>query len=184
MAHLPVESPQEKHNYNLKIQSLVIELSSLLMDIDSKNADAIINEVLDKVGEFVDVDRSYIFTFSSDGKTMSNTHEWCADCMHPQIQVLQNIPVEANSWWMKRLTKIKEICVPRVVSLPKVAEKFRDKLMEQTIKALIILPITKDEQLIGFIGFDSTRRERNWKIREIALLRMLGDLVAHALYIK
>jgi hypothetical protein len=45
-----------------------------------------------------------------------------------------------------------------------------------------LIHITKQHRLAGLIGFDSVRRERNWKRKEIQLLRLLGELVAHVLY--
>jgi transcriptional regulator with GAF, ATPase, and Fis domain len=181
MASLPAKASGEQRRYYQELQLLITDLSTRFAEASLDSLDETINYALSRVGSFVDVDRSYVFTFSKDGKTMSNTHEWCADCMHPQIQKLQGIIVQAGSWWMKRLTELNEICVPDVSSLPQKARRFKEALLEQSVKALIILPIIIGEHLIGFLGFDSVRRERNWKTEEIRLLAVLEELFAAGL---
>ena len=181
MAILPAKNPDEELKYQRESQALITELSSRLTDICNDKIDENINYVLEKTGSFVDVDRSYVFAFSKDGRTASITHEWCADCMQPQIHRLQNFQVDHDGWWMKRLTELEEVCVPNVSSLPNEVGYFKDTLLAQSIKAVIILPIARDEKLIGFLGFDSVRRERIWKIGEIHLLKSLGKLLADVL---
>lgn len=181
MAFLPIKDPEEELDYHRELHTLISELSNRLKDTNLERLDKIISYGLEKVGSLVDVDRSYLCILSEDKSTFNNTHEWCADCMHPQMQNLQNIPVNTDSWWFKRLSEIDEICVPNVSSLPDTAKRFKKTLTEQSIKSLIMIPVTRKDQLIGFVGFDSVRRERNWMAVEVRLLRRMGELFSHAL---
>jgi len=85
MTRLPAKRPEEELKYHRELHSLIAELSTRFIEMKLDRLNETINCVLDKVGSFVDVDRSYVCTFSKDSKTFCNTNEWCADGMHPQI---------------------------------------------------------------------------------------------------
>ncbi|MBD3214340.1 MAG: hypothetical protein GF311_17145 [Candidatus Lokiarchaeota archaeon] len=56
----------------------------------TKNYDfnSAINETLEKIGSLSGTDRSYLFLISKEEDTMSNTHEWCAEGVEPQKEIL------------------------------------------------------------------------------------------------
>ncbi|MDW7740585.1 MAG: hypothetical protein SCJ97_11125, partial [Bacillota bacterium] len=49
--------------------------SSVFASQPSEQLKQSINHVLEQIGEFFKIDRSYVFQFSDDGKQMSNTYE-------------------------------------------------------------------------------------------------------------
>lgn len=58
----------------------------------------------------------------------------------------------------------------------------REILESQGIVSIIVLPVYWDQKLVGFIGFDETKAERNWTDEDVTLLRessqLLGRLLA------
>ncbi|NQT53929.1 serine/threonine protein phosphatase, partial [bacterium] len=71
-------------------QGLAAEFASVHVE----NTDAAIGNALKAIGEHVGSDRSYVFVFAADGRTMSNTHEWCAPGIEPQRGNLQDLPID------------------------------------------------------------------------------------------
>ena len=57
-----------------------------MADLDHK-----IDELLRRLGRFLDKDRAYLFTFSPDGRFMRNTHEWCAPGVRSMMADLREI---------------------------------------------------------------------------------------------
>ena len=136
---------------------------------------------IERIGRFAQVDRSYFFRFSEDRSTMTNTHEWCAPDIEPQIQLLQDLPVEAAPWATAQLLKLQMIHVPRVAALPAQARIDKELLDAQDIKSLILAPVVMDEQCYGYMGFDSVRKEKTWSEPDILLLRAVADILASAM---
>ncbi|MEW6326140.1 MAG: PAS domain-containing protein [Thermodesulfobacteriota bacterium] len=145
-------------------------------DIDSE-----INRALESIGTFSRVDRSYLFLFSGDGRTMDNTHEWCAEGIEPQIDNLKGLSVEVFPWWMERLNRFENIHIPRVADLPPEAKAEKETLEAQDIQSLIVVPMAYQNTLTGFLGFDSVRAEKTWSQESITLLKLVAEIFANAL---
>ena len=69
---------QQLRNH-INAENMIADISRRLMGTDSDSLDDEINRSLSEIGRFVSADRSYLFLISKDGRTVSNTHEWCAD---------------------------------------------------------------------------------------------------------
>lgn len=79
---------------------VIAEISTQLIDIQSDNLDRQIESALKAIGTFCDADRSYLFQFSQNGKTMSNTHEWVNKQVEPFKEKLQNIPQDLLPYFL------------------------------------------------------------------------------------
>ena len=61
-------------NQQLRSQQLLISISTEYINADLQNIDGLINNSLQKMGEFVEADRSYIFSYNlTDNTTNNNT---------------------------------------------------------------------------------------------------------------
>ena len=59
----------------LRFQQLLISISNTYINADVSDIDYLINRSLKQIGEFVESDRSYIFSYNFDDNTTSNTYE-------------------------------------------------------------------------------------------------------------
>jgi len=129
----------------------------------------------------MEVDRSYIFQFFDEGRKTNNTHEWCTEGITPQIDNLQNLSVDMVPWWMGRLAKFENIYIPDVEKLPARAKNEKQILRAQSIQSLIVIPMVHNRELIGFVGFDSVRRQRIWSKEGIAMLTIVSEIFTNTL---
>jgi PAS domain S-box-containing protein len=167
--------------HRFEMERLISAISTNFINFSSANVDTRIDFALEHMGRFSGVDRSYLFRFSEDGKTMTNTHEWCAEGIEPQIENLQDLLVEEFEWSMKQLKRFENIQIPRVSNLPFEATAERQILQSQDIQSLVLVPCAYERTLLGFVGFDSVQTEKLWPEEDIALLKMVGDIIANAL---
>lgn len=167
--------------HRLKLEKLITSISTHFINLAPKNIDAGINSALKKIGRFAKVDRSYIFLFSGNKEKMHNTHEWCKKGIEPQIKNLKNIPTNSLPWWTGKLKKHETIHIPCVSGLPKEAGAEKKILEAQGIRSVIAVPLIYKNSLVGFLGFDSVRREKTWPEESIALLRIAGEAITNAL---
>ena len=171
----------EALQYRMNFEKLITSISTDFINLSAKEVDDGINQALKALGEFADVDRSYVFQFSDDGRKTSNTHEWCADGITPQIHNLQDLSVDSTPWWMGKLRKFETIHIPDVEKLPRRAKNEKEILQAQSIKSLIAIPMVYNRRLVGFMGFDSVRRKRTWSQEIITLLTIVSEIFVNTL---
>jgi len=167
--------------YRVGFERFVTGILAYFINFKLSDIDNGINRTLKEIGKFFGVDRSYVFMFDSDKSKASNTHEWCAKGIEPQIDNLQALPVEKFPWWTDKLRRLENIYIPRVLDLPPEADAEKEILKAQNIQSLIVVPMTYHESLVGFLGFDSVRKERVWSEDIIATLRLVGEMIASVL---
>ncbi|HEX8847683.1 MAG TPA: PAS domain S-box protein, partial [Pyrinomonadaceae bacterium] len=172
---------EEALKYRVKFEELISSISTSFINLTTDEIDAGINRALATVGEFARVDRSYVFLFSDEGKKMSNTHEWCAEGVAPEIGALQGLAVEAFPWWMEKLNKFENIHIPSVAELSEEASAEKEILQAHGIDSLIIVPLVYGKSLIGFFGFNSLREKKASSQRNIPLLKIVGEIIVNAL---
>ena len=85
---------EEELRHRGELEHLVADLSTGLTTVSHDHVDEEIERAIREVGLFEKVDRAYVFQFSPDGETFSNTYEWCADGVDPAIDELQALPLD------------------------------------------------------------------------------------------
>jgi PAS domain S-box-containing protein len=167
--------------YRMRFEDLVATLSTRFINCPIECIDQEIINALGAIGTFVNADRSYIFLYSPDNVCMDNTHEWCADGINPEIDNLQQVPTDALPWWFGQLKSHHSIHIPCVADMPIEAIAEKEILQAQDIQSVVVIPLEEEGQVVGFLGFDAVRDEREWNDESVRLLTMVGDLVVYAL---
>lgn len=167
--------------FRFEFEKTLTGISSHFINISLDNFESEIDNALETIGKFFDVDRSYLFTISDDQKLMSNTNEWCKDGIRQQKDALQGVPLDSLPWWAAALRESDTIHIPKVSDLPSEAEKERKIFEAQEIKSLVCVPMKMGGSTLGFLGFDSVTIQREWSEESIAMLQIAGHSIASAL---
>lgn len=162
------------------MQELVSDLSRNLVHCPAQDVRSAMDDVLARLGAFVEADRTYVFEFLADG-TVRNTHEWCARGIKPEIENLQNLPGDMLDFWITSLTKGQAVHVPDVMVLDGERSFEKEFLANQSILSLLVVPMMTADQLLGLIGFDSVRARRTYGTGEVNLLKSIADLMSAAI---
>ncbi len=171
---------ESRLEYQTAFQKMVAEISSDFISVNSANADEKIGRLLRKAGNFFGMDRSYLLCFASDGKTFTNTHEWCAHGVEPVCDSLQDIPAGDLPWWTGLIRNREVVQIDNVGRMPPEAWREQELFARQDIISLLTIPVGANGELLGALGFDSVRREKAWDNGEIALLKVLANVLADA----
>ncbi|MFW5747143.1 MAG: PAS domain S-box protein, partial [Nanoarchaeota archaeon] len=163
----------------LEHQRVLADLSGKLVDATVHTLDQVISKGIEQLGRILDADRAYIFSYASDAKSVSNTHEWCGAGIPSQRSHLQNIPVEEIISIDQRMKNKDEIWIEAVEDLPAGAQK--DHLHKQGIAALAVVPQFHGEQLLGFLGVDVLEGRRKWTEEDVSLLRFFAGVISNAM---
>ncbi len=163
----------------LEFERIVSIISSKFVAAADVNAQ--IDASLGSMGRFSEKSRVYLFLLDTANQTMSNTHEWCADGVTPQIEQLQNLSVKAFPWIMPKILDGEIVEIEDVSGLPSEAVNEKKILEMQDIKSLILVPVRIGGKVDGFIGFDDTQKTGPWSADDVALLQVVSDIIGSAL---
>ncbi len=163
------------------LEEKIQNISSRFIGIDTENLDLEINNALQIIGEITGADRSYLFQLGTDEKRFTNTHEWCAENISPQIQILQDLPVDDFIWFFDTLRNNDFLYIPELSSIPADAENVREILNVQEIKSLFAVPLTTENKFIGFCGFDFVNHNMYWDKSIVKTLKSVGVIFSNAL---
>lgn len=156
----------------LKAERFMTDQISLLHEAEDL-ADGI-NFMLKSLGEFTDADRAYVFE-TSENHTSTNTYEWCAAGVTPQIRNLHDIPFESMPKWIEVFLHGENILIEDLEAYRESMPLEYELLKVQNVSTLIAFPISVHEKLIGFVGVDNPDMEKSNLIHR--LLSLLGKYV-------
>ncbi len=171
-------SAREKLRYYSNFEKLIIEFSLKFINADEETLYLLLSDVIEELGKFMKVDRSYVFDLDHTSKTMSNTFEWCKEGITSVIQDLQGIPFSMIHWWIERLNQNLEIAYDDIEEMPFDSVQQRDLIYSQGIKSLLVVPVFYKGKPQGFIGFDMVEEYTHWEPEAINLLRIVSSLIA------
>lgn len=164
------------------LEQLVARVSRSFVGLGTAELGVAIDRALAQAGAFVAADRCYLFQFDHAAGTMTNTHEWCAEGIEPQMAILQDLPLAVFPWCLQVLATEPYIDTPLVDDLPDEAAAEKAILKEQDIQSVLLVRLcSRAGDLMGFLGFDAVRAVRPWRTEDIQLLTVLSDIVAAAL---
>lgn len=179
----PAEHVPADESRQLDFHRLITDISAEFANLPGHELNPAINRALATIGRFAQVDRSYVFLYRSgkDEPIVDNTHEWCEAGIDPQINNLQGVVLSRDFPWFADKIHRGPIYIPRVDKLPPSAHVDQKNFELQSIQSLIVVPVSTQGRLIGFLGFDSVRKTTEWTNETIALLTVVGEAIANAL---
>ncbi len=133
--------------------------SAMQEALKQNHPDDEINCFLASVGRSLGVDRIYIFEDDFEKDETSNTYEWCAESVNPEIDNLQDIPRTAVTWWYDRFAQGQDIHIPDLEAIKDTEPTSYAYLAPQGIHTLIAKRIVLRDKVIGFFGVDNPRVE-------------------------
>lgn len=163
--------------YRMRFEECVAAISTDFIRRSAEQIEEGIHRALALIGSFAQADRAYVFRYSPDRITISNTHEWAAEGISSQINNLQNLPVVQFPWFAYRLEHLEPILIFSLSDLPSIAAREKEILQAQQIQSLVGVPLIHANSLDGFVGLDSVRSERRWSEDDVSLLKIVGEII-------
>ncbi|PTN35062.1 ATP-binding protein [Desulfonatronum sp. SC1] len=171
---------REQIQYQIDLQHLLMDLSLLFLNVPMDFLDEALQEALARVGAFSKTDRVYIFSYDYQQQTMRNTHEWSAPEIKPEINNLQNVSFDEAPNQVNHHRSGKPFYINDVSAMPE-TDPLRKHLADQDILSVLSLPLLNGQECIGFVGFDSVQRRREWSATEIKLFMVLAELLVNVI---
>lgn len=170
MIHHTLEKEIEAENYLAAFEGEIQEIERDLLG--NGNSELIVRELLRRAAAFYQADRAYIIEADWELNIGTNTFEWCATDVTPQLNNLQSIEMELFPRWKAAFTHKNPIVIEDIESIRKTDRFEYDFLKEQQISNLIAVPLNK--KLAGYFGVDNPKRFQKYS----SLLQALSYAVA------
>ncbi len=177
-AEISLHNAEQNTQFQLTFHRIAAETATALTTATSDTEfDAAINQCLQRLGLLFGADRSYVFQFSDDLAYTTNTHEWCADGIAPEMDNLQHLLIDDWSWLITQLLR-DGVLYARVADLPPEAAAIKAEFQRQGIQSFLHATTHGAHgKLAGFIGFDSVCKEHSWREEELAMLQSIAGVV-------
>lgn len=170
---------QAERDQQTRYYRLLSDFTSKFILADSIQLNRLLQDFLQEIGQFFEVDRSYIFEFNEEERTMDNTFEWCAKGIEPQIENLQGLGYDDLKWWSDLILSNHEIYIPNVDFMPPEAKPVQEILQAQDIQSIFVIPMVVNRKVKGFYGSDSVKSKRSWSENEISLMKLAGEIICN-----
>jgi signal transduction histidine kinase/CheY-like chemotaxis protein len=167
--------------HSLRFERMMAAISTGFVNQVAESFDAEFEAALRRIGEFAEVDRSYVFQFTPDLSVLSCTHEWCREGITPAKSRLQGLTAGTLPWNFPLHRRGEVVDIPDVCELPPEAATWQAELEAESVLSVLCVPMACGGIVFGFVGFDSVRHRRRWAASAIALLRLSGEIFANAL---
>lgn len=164
---------------------MVSSVAKSLVSAPIDKIDQVIENALQLSACFFDAERGYIFQVDAEGKTLTNTHEWCAATEEPLMPKYQKYPLELLPAVLAfDRHAIDYLHFPDVSTMPETMADFKKILIEDRVKSMLLLPMLAQGKFIGLFGYDCVKASRSWTSEEITLLKVIAEMFSNALYKK
>lgn len=151
----------------LDLQRLLMRCVREIRDIEGFSGD--MSSVLRMIGETIGADRVYIFQIfrTLEGREeFSNSHEWCAPGVKPQIDELQNVDLGVVGQWVSPFLHRETLVIDDLETIRESSPSEYALLKPQGIRSIVNAPLIAEGELIGSIGVDNPKAVQISRTRE------------------
>lgn len=130
----------------------ILRISKVLNN--DEDYEACMNHALEELSDIIHPDRLYVL--ETDGKTVSNTFEWCAQGISSEIDSLQGLGYdEYIGGWEKFLEHDTSVLIPDIEMLREDDPVDYRNLKRQGIERILNAPFYIKGRLAGYLGADN-----------------------------
>jgi PAS domain S-box-containing protein len=170
-----IETLQER----LRFEALLSDLSARFINLPAEQVDQEIEAGLQRLVEFLDLDRSTLYQLADDGNTMVFTHSWAKAgfAPFPNVNAREQLP-----WILKQILNGETIVFASVEDLPEEAARDKEIIRKFGPKSNVTFPLSAGgTEAFGALAFGKMSEERTWPEDLVSRLRLAAQVIANAL---
>ena len=157
-----------------KFERFLTELSATFVKVPPSEVDANISSALQRIVEFLGIDRSGFGELTPDGYRILQSYELPGIPPSPRVILEQTFPSFA-----KLLVKGDAFRMPE--DLPPDAEAERAYCNEVGLKSNLTIPLKSMGTVVGGVGFAMFRYHRHWSDELVHRLSLIGEIFTNAI---
>ena len=166
-----------------QVDRLAVELSSEFIGRGEDDVVTAIAETLRRIGDVLGIDRSTLVEFSDDGEAVRATHHWASDRLSG-VDIETQVP--RLTWLLDRQCMNGEPVVlariPEGLPIELVTPRLMEDLRETPLRSAVVMPIAIAGRRACALALEAARADISWSEPLAVRLRLLGEIMAGALY--
>ncbi|MDJ0656162.1 MAG: PAS domain S-box protein [Xanthomonadales bacterium] len=153
------------------LQQLLVEFSARFMQVDAAGTDAAIEQVFQRIGDHLDIDR--VTHYSVNNGILTVRHAWCRDTVTP-------IPKDLVVTQVGELTPL--VDNQEIVRLEHLnPEQYAPEMAYLLPKSLLAVPISTRGDFTGCLSLSSVTHATRWPEHLVQWHRVLADILGTVL---
>ncbi len=185
VAQVLVNADLRESNVSLQAQlafeTLVSDISSILISLPAEKLDEGVNHALRLTGEYFKADRCFVLLFNEEKTHYSTAHEWCAPNIKSNKERNQNFPAKETPWWCEKVLNNQYFYIDDVYEMPPEAARDQADFMIEQIRSLLSVQLIIENRVIGVFGFETAYEKSCWSEDQVVLFTVITELVAGAI---
>jgi formate hydrogenlyase transcriptional activator len=165
----------------LRFEQLLSDLSARFVNIPPEQVDSEIEQGLEQLLEFFQIDRAGLLRAAPDKATFQITHACLADGI-PPVPLREALPTALFPWAFQKLVIRHEVVsIVTLDDMPVEANIDLETYKAWHVRSHLNIPIVVAGSEDYIIAINAVRNERTWPEEYIPRLRLLGEIFANAL---
>ena len=163
----------------LRFERLLTDLSATFINVAADSVDAQIEQALERLVDFLGVERSSLGQVSQDNKDIAVTHSFVAAGYPPLPPLIleKDLP-----WFTEQVRRGELIRFDRLPEdVPAGAVNERAHAIKMGLKSHLAIPLKAGGIVLGALSFGAFRDFRAWPDELVQRLRTVGEIFANAL---
>jgi len=166
-------------SYSYDCLKLINNIFQRFLEVDNNNYAILLKKSFDEIGLFFDLDRIYIYYFSKDPTFMQIECQWNKKDIRPKREMQCEEVVYALPWLIREIKNKDFVAINNSKELPDEAIFETEVFTTEGIKASLMIPLKNENNLIGFIGYESLSKAMIWEDDQITILRDISRFFSY-----
>lgn len=160
-------------NKTTGIKQVISDIVSLLFKSDKKET---IDKALQLLLDFFEVDWIYVAVLEPKQHNAHFLYEARSEWARTHKEEPSLLSYATIPWMINTLTSGKDLIIHDLDDLPIDAHSDRELFLKQEIQSTMAIPLTFNDKIEGFIGFDSIRQKHHWSLSEVEDLHIVANI--------
>ncbi len=173
---------ENKVKYLNTFNELLLGISTDLINLNYRNLKERIVLALKDITDFTGFDQALMYLFNDEKSESFLQYEYSVEGIPPPPQETHRYPATPFNWWMEKILKLEVVEISDTQNLPVEAENIKKEMEAHGLRAIITVHVAYQQEGLGFVGFFSIKKDKNWDKDTISLLNLLGAIFANTLY--
>lgn len=176
-----LKNEAQERNILMKLQQQVSEISAEFISINQRNMDNKILDLLSKIGVVLKADRAYFINHDDTSKRANSFYEWYKSGIIPRVDKIKYVDLINDLWHSDLILHKDNIFVANIDELLQNIKNKNIELEKLQIKSILVIPLKINQQIIGFIIFDSVYSPKKWNNNQISIMKLLANILSDGL---
>ncbi|RMH68717.1 MAG: PAS domain S-box protein [Gemmatimonadetes bacterium] len=163
-------------------ERLIADISTHFINLPADMIPYGVDYALQMICDVIQADHAYIWMFTEQRTKFQKAFDWWDHQTlvgSPPVDFV--LPLDEGSWFLEKIKQLETIAVAHLRDLPPEAQREKLHLSTIGVQSFIVLPLVYTGVLIGFLGFDAIRCEKEWTESEISLMNTVAEILVNAL---